>query len=86
MAGIFSQDIQSVTGKNLANIENLFNLDPRRDPVSSFKAIDVGYQISDSDEWRLPLLKKLMAQRRDFFNCEDDTNTIDELIESLCAS
>ena len=84
MAGIFSQDIQSVTGKNLANIENLFKLDPRRDPVSSFKAIDVGYQIPDSDEWRLPLLKKLMAQRRDFFNCEDDT--IDELSESLSAS
>ena len=83
---ITNTNIQSVTGKNLANIGSLFNLDPRRDPVSSFKATDIGYQTPDSDGWRLPLLKKLMFQRREFFNCEDDTNTIDELIESLCAS
>ena len=86
MAAVFSNDIQSVTGRNLANIHNLFNLDPGRDPLSSFKAAAVGYQTPESDEWRLPFLRKLLAQRREFSDCEDDVATIDELIESLCAS
>ena len=38
MSRIFSHDLPSVTGRNLASIGNLFNLDPRRDPSAAFKA------------------------------------------------
>ena len=86
MASVFSNDIQSVTGRNLANIQNLFNLDPRKDPVPSFKEAMVGHQTPDSDTWRLPLLRKLMEQRRELSACEEDVANIDELIESLCVS
>ena len=86
MASIFSHDIQSVTGSNLANIQNLFNLDPRKEHAGLFKSKSIGYQTPAADEWRLPLLRKLLAKRCEFFTCEEDTSTIDELIESLCAS
>ena len=86
MAKIFSHDIQSVTGSNLANIENMFNMDPRRDPSGLFKTKMIGYLTPAVEEWRLPFLRKLLAQRSVFFTCEEDTSTIDELIESLCAS
>ena len=68
------------------NIKNVFNLDPRRDPLSSFKETMVEYQTPESDEWRLPLLRKLLAQRREFSDSEEDTATLDELIDSLCAT
>ena len=86
MAHVFSNDVQSVTGRNLVNIKNVFNLDPRRDPLSSFKETMVEYQTPESDEWRLPLLRKLLAQRREFSDSEEDTATLDELIDSLCAT
>ena len=86
MSAVFSSDIQSVTGKNLANIAQLFNLNPRREHVGAFKEIKVGHQTPASDEWRLPLLRKLLSQRREFSDCDDDATTIDELIDSLCTS
>ena len=86
MANIFFHDIESVTGANLANIENLCSMDPRKDPSGHFKSKMTGYLAPAVDEWRLPFLRKLLAQRSEFFTCEEDTSTIDELIESLCAS
>ena len=86
MSNIFSHDIQSVTGSNLTNIGNLFHLDPRKDPAGLFKAKSIGYLTPAAEEWRLPLLRKLLAKRSEFFTCEEDTSTIDDLIESLCAT
>ena len=86
LSGIVSQDIQSVTGRNLYNLAALFNLNPRKDPVTSFKSKNIGYTTPEEDTWRLPFLVKLLDQRSELFTCEEDTANIDELIESLCAS
>ena len=86
VSGIVSNDIQSVTGRNLANIARLFQLNPRIDPATSFKAKDIGYMTPVEDQWRLPFLEKLLDQRRELWTCEEETSHIDELIESLCAS
>jgi hypothetical protein len=86
LSHIVSHDIQSTSGRNLANIKVLFNLDPKRDHPAQFKSKDIGYQTPEADKWRLPLLRKLLDQRRDMYTCEEDTKTVDELIESLCAS
>ena len=86
MTKIFSHDIQSVTGRNLANIGTEFNLDPRRDPAAAFKTKMIGYVTPEVDEWRLPLLSKLLDQRSDFHSFEEDTSTLDGLTESLCES
>ena len=86
LAGIVSQDIQSVTGRNLYNIAALFNLNPRKDPVTSFKSKNIGYAAPEEDKWRLPFLVKLLDQRTELFTCEEDTSSIDDLIQSLCAS
>ena len=86
VSGIVSNDIQSVTGRNLANIARLFQLNPRIDPATSFKAKDIGYMTPVEDQRRLPFLEKLLDQRRELWTCEEETSHIDELIESLCAS
>ena len=86
LSGIVSNDIQSVTGRNLANIARLFQLNPRMDPASAFKVKDIGYMTPEEDQWRLPFLEKLLDQRREIWTCEEETSHVDELIESLCTS
>ena len=49
LSGIISQDIQSVTGRNLYNLAALFNLNPRKDPVTSFKSKKIGYTSPDEE-------------------------------------
>ena len=85
-SNIFSHDIHSVTGSNLTNIGNLFHLDPRKDPVGLFKAKSIIHLTPAADEWRLHLLGKLLAKRSELFTCEEDTSTMDDLIESLWAT
>jgi hypothetical protein len=63
---------------NLANIGNLFNLNPGRILLVSL----LSYQTPAADEWSLPLLRKLLAKRSEFFTCEEDTSTIQRI--SLC--
>ena len=86
MSNIVSHDIRSVTGRNLKNIACLFNIDPKLHHAEHFKQKDIGYKIPEEDEWRVPLLRKLLDQRRELYSCEEDTSNIDELIESLCSS
>ena len=86
MSSIVAQDIGSVTGRNLRNIAFLFKSNPKRDHAQHFKQVDIGYQTPEIDKWRVPLLRKLLDQRSELYSCEEDTSTIDELIESLCAS
>ena len=66
MSRIFSQEIQSVTGRN-----------PRRYPAAAFKTKMIGYVTPEVDEWRLPLLRYLLDQRRDFHTCGEDTSKVD---------
>ena len=86
LSGVVCHNIQSVTGRNLYNIGNLFNLDPRKDNVEVFKNTNIGYSAPEEDKWRLPFLMKLLAQRRELFICEEDTGYIDDVIDSLCAT
>jgi hypothetical protein len=86
LGNIVTQDIRSVTGRNIHHIQTVFNLDPRRDHNGLFKLQEVGYVTPQADEWRLPLLRNLLAQRSDMHVCEEDTTTINQLIESLCTS
>ena len=86
MERIVSIDHGSTTGKNLLNIEEEFNLCPWTRSPASFKKSYNGYQVPAEDSWRLPLLGKLLVQRREMITCGEETSTITGLIDSLCVS
>ena len=86
MARVAGSDGGSVTGKNLRNIQEEFNLCPWTSSVESFNRCYKGYKVPSGDSWRIPLLAKLLDQRTEMIICEEDTSTITDLIESLCMS
>ena len=83
---LWVQTVEVLLGKNLANIETEFNLCPWTKSPASFKKSYIGYLVPPEDSWRLPLLGKLLAQRREMNTCGDETSTITGLIDSLCVS
>ena len=86
LASLAGRDRQSVTGKNLAMLEGEFGLDPWSQGVNIFKSKFKGYIIPDADTWRLPLLQRLLNQRRDMVACDEEVEHITELIDCLCTT
>ena len=86
LAGIVGSDVGSTTGKNLKNIEEEFQVCPWSNSTGTFKSVYKGYQVPPEDSWRLPLLRKLLEQRREMITCDEDTGAITSLIDSLCFS
>ena len=87
LANLVGRDTNSVTGRNLSNLMEEFpTLDPWTHGAAHFKTQYRGYLVPDEDQWRLPLLKKLLYQRREMDTCGEDVTTITELIDSLCTS
>ena len=86
LARVVGTDSGSVTETNLANIEAELNLCPWTRSPASFNKSYTGYLVQPEDSWRLPLLGKLLVQRRDMNTCGDETSTITGLIDSLCVS
>ena len=80
------RDAGSVTGQNLLNIEEEFGLDPWVSSSAQLGEKYCQYTVPDEDRWRLPLLVKLLDQKRDMAVMEENTRTISELIDSLCYS
>ena len=86
LSRIVGTDVASTTGRNLFNIETEYGLSPWTNSPWSFKKSYKGYMVPPEDTWRLPLLGKLLKQRRDMITCGDETSTITGLIDSLCMS
>ena len=86
LASIAGTDGGSVTGKNLRNIQQEFERCPWTSSVQSFKKCFKGYMVPIEDSWRVPLLGKLLQQRKEMTICDEDTSTITGLIDSLCVS
>ena len=86
IANIVARDAGSVTGANLLRIEEEFGLDPWVTSSDQLAEEYKEYAVPVGDEWRLPLLVKLLDQRRDMISCEENSKTVSELIDSLCCS
>ena len=74
MANISANDIRSVTRNNLL--------------MSKVKITILGIRaaVSRQDSWRVPCLKKFLAQKYVLVGQHQDTDEIDKLIESFCLS
>ena len=86
MARIAACDRGSNTAQNLYNIGNEFNLDSFGTISSQLANVYKNYMVPEAEEWRLPLLEKLLELRRVQFACDEDANELNELIQSLCTS
>ena len=86
LANLVGRDAGSVTGQNLLNIEEEFGLDPWVSSSAQLGEKYCQYTVPDEDRWRLPLLVKLLDQKRDMAVMEEKTKTISELIDPLCYS
>ena len=85
LASLAGRDRLSVSGKNLAMLEEEFGLDPWTQTGNMFKGNYKGYSIP-ADKWRLPLLQKLLTQRRDMVAYDEEVENITELKDSLCST
>ena len=86
LAKIVRSDVRSTTARNLALVtkETGFQADtlsPRQ--VRGLVKID---PIPVNQEWRGPLLKKLLKERIDAIRQLEKTEAIDKVIDSLCSS
>ena len=84
LAELVVHDVGSVTRSNLLKIEEEFGADPWSTNSAQLAEKYSCYPLPAEDEWRLPLLLKLLDQRRDMSACEENTKSISELIDSLC--
>jgi hypothetical protein len=80
MSSIYSDNMQSLAGSNMVSLEL------RRELVAALTSKMIGYKTPEVEEMRVPLLRTLLAKRRELLTCEQDTSSIEDLIESLCNS
>ena len=86
MRSIAAQDIRSVTGRNCSNLCQEFSVDPWQVSASSFSRGYKQYELPDQDRWRLSFLMDLLKQKYAMQACDENTDVVTELIESLCSS
>ena len=86
LANTVGIDLGPVTGKNLFNVGCEFDLDPWKCSPDILKKMYSYYSVPDVDKWRLPFLGKPFEQKMDMEACEENSQSIRELIDSLCSS
>ena len=80
MSNIYSDNMQSANGADLVSLEL------KKELVAVLKSKMQVYKTPEIEEWRVPLLRMLLAKRKELLTCEQDTSSINDLIESLCTS
>jgi seryl-tRNA(Sec) selenium transferase len=80
MSNIYSDNTQSANGADLVSLEL------KKELVAVLKSKMQVYKTPEIEEWRVPLLRMLLAKRKELLTCEQDTSSINDLIESLCTS
>ena len=86
LAGLSQADARSTLGKNLRKITIETGKDPRWTAHASFRDSFKTIPVPDEDSWRIPLLSRLLDERREKETMEEDTKSVEELIASLCSS
>ena len=84
---IVGQDAASTTGNNLLSLRIETGLDAKTAPISKVKeALDVKMTVPEVDCWRLPLVSKYIKIRSELKTACENTDYIDDLLNSLCSS
>ena len=86
MKHIAAQDIRSVTGRNCLKMREEFSVDPWSVSACTFNKVYKQYELPEQDRWRLSYLMDLLKQKYEMKACDEKTDVVTELIESLCSS
>ena len=86
LANIVARDIRSTTGRNLQLIEKESGLDPWTTNGHHVKEALQRTPVPAQDMWRLPLLNQFLTRRHELEALLEDTQAINDLIDSLCSS
>ena len=86
LVNLVSKDIRSTTAKNIALIEReagkaINNLSPQQ-----VRELVEKPAVPMNQEWRMPLLQKLLSERRLLETSVVNTDIITGVIDSLCSS
>ena len=81
-----SKDIGSTTGKNLNKIQRDTAADPYKVTGRFIRNLSLKAEIPASDNWRIPLLEKLLERRRTLESDLMNTDAVEHLIHGVCCT
>ena len=88
VANKMMRDMGSTTGSNIARLqlETGLNIWSTTSAKVREALVEKEQPVPEVDQWRIPLLEKLLVQRRNMEVQTEDTKAISEIIDSLCSS
>ena len=81
-----SSDVRSTTGNNFAKLTRETDLELRSCRKHKVKEGLFKTTAPIEDEWRAPLLARLLEERRTMFHAEEDMKHLDNMIQIVCSS
>ena len=86
LANVVSRDCQSVTARNIRLVDKAAGLSPWDYSTARIKAGLEKLPVPENNDWRFPLLLKMLEYRRSEENKLHNTDNLTQMIDSLCAS
>ena len=88
VANLAGRDRSSTTGINIYKLRKETGLNPWVTSPAEVRSVlmERELEVPQVEQWRIPLLGKLLQQRHELDLSVEDTSQINELIESLCSS
>ena len=86
LSGVVISDLQSATAVNIAILQGETGLNPTSVSSRHIRRLDLRRPVPAPDTWRLPVLSKLLSQRREQECDLQDTSDIDFVISGLCST
>ena len=86
LANVVSRDCQSVTARNIKLVDKAAGLSPWDYSTTRIKAGLEKLPVPENNDWRFPLLLKMLEYRRSEENKLHNTDNLTQMIDSLCAS
>ena len=83
---IVSRDAKSTVYKNVKFIENICGLSPWDHPKLKILESFPKARVPDNNEWRLPMLKRMLEIRLEKDSSMENTDDLSKMIDSLCNS
>ena len=83
---VVCKDIQSTTGKNLADIQRICGCNPKSVSPIVIRNNPMKVPVPNLDLWRVPVLGDWLKLRREMQVKLEDTNYISLLIDALCST
>ena len=86
VANIASADIRSTTGSNLVHLENEADMVLTKDNMWEMRRVLLNLKtpLPSNDSWRVGCLRKFLSERHKLQAMDQDTEALQELINSLC--